>query len=357
MKFLKVSFLILIINLSSCTPQRLGEQKSLGLNVTNTLTADIETTPTPQGSEDDSADDPAIWVNPTNPEKSIIFGTDKKGGIGSYALDGKEIAYDAVGKMNNIDIRQNVMMNGEKLDVLVGSNRSTKSLILAIIQKDGSLDFKTVAGTDILQENSVYGFALGYVNNKLLAFVNNKKGDVFIFNLVTNNEEWTANLLKKIKVNSQPEGMVVDDEKEVIYIGEEEKGIWRVDLNNYNFYLLPQSQEADNPYLKYDIEGLTLYAPKNEKGYLIASSQGNNSYAIYEREGDNKYITSFRIVDGVIDGVEETDGIDAIVTPLGDNFPNGILVVQDGFNYDGKKKKSQNFKIIDWRKVKNILQP
>ena len=112
MKFLKVSFLILIINLSSCTPQRLGEQKSLGLNVTNTLTADIETTPTPQGSEDDSADDPAIWVNPTNPEKSIIFGTDKKGGIGSYALDGKEIAYDAVGKMNNIDIRQNVMMNG-----------------------------------------------------------------------------------------------------------------------------------------------------------------------------------------------------------------------------------------------------
>ena len=38
-------------------------------------------------------DDPAIWINPTDPSKSIVFGTDKDtdGAIYAFDLDGKII--------------------------------------------------------------------------------------------------------------------------------------------------------------------------------------------------------------------------------------------------------------------------
>jgi 3-phytase len=60
-------------------------------------------------------------------------------------------------------------------------------------------------------------------------------------------------------------------------------------------------------------------------------------------------------VDGEIDGVEETDGIEITSVPL-PGFPKGLLVVQDGYNYDGKKKKSQNFKLVDWNEVEKLLK-
>jgi len=87
----------------------------------------------------------------------------------------------------------------------------------------------------------------------------------------------------------------------------------------------------------------------------VASSQGNYSFAVFQRQGDNKYLGSFRIVDGEIDGAEETDGIEITSTPL-PGYPKGILVVHDGYNRDGRKLKSQNFKLVDWKEVEKVIQ-
>lgn len=59
-------------------------------------------------------------------------------------------------------------------------------------------------------------------------------------------------------------------------------------------------------------------------------------------------------IDGEINLVEETDGLEISNVSL-PGFPKGILVVQDGFNYDGKKKKSQNYKIISWDEVEKLI--
>ena len=99
---------------------------------------------------------------------------------------------------------------------------------------------------------------------------------------------------------------------------------------------------------------MAIYATDSVNGYLIASSQGNFSYAIFERQGENKYLGSFRINDGAVDAVEETDGLDITTVAL-PGFPKGMLVVQDGFNYDGKKKKSQNYKYISWDEVGKLI--
>ena len=43
----------------------------------------------PVGRQGDAADDPAIWIHPTQPEKSRVLGTNKKQGLLAYDLDGK----------------------------------------------------------------------------------------------------------------------------------------------------------------------------------------------------------------------------------------------------------------------------
>ena len=37
-------------------------------------------------SKGDAADDPAIWLNKLNPDRSLVFGTDKRSGIYTYNL-------------------------------------------------------------------------------------------------------------------------------------------------------------------------------------------------------------------------------------------------------------------------------
>jgi len=85
---------------------------------------------------------------------------------------------------------------------------------------------------------------------------------------------------------------------------------------------------------------LTIYYLSETEGYLIASNQGNNTFTVYNRTGDNEYLGKFRIIANKvlgIDAVEETDGID----------------VQDGKNVD--PVENQNFKLVPWEKIADAL--
>lgn len=59
----------------------------------------------------------------------------------------------------------------------------------------------------------------------------------------------------------------------------------------------------------------------------------------------------FKIVASeTIDGAEETDGIDVTSKAL-PSFPQGLFIVQDGFN--GTEK--QNFKFVNWSDIQSKL--
>src|SRR2546426_138438 len=50
----------------------------------------VETAPVPH--DGDAADDPAIWIHPSDPAQSTIIGTDKRGGLVVYDLLGTHLA-------------------------------------------------------------------------------------------------------------------------------------------------------------------------------------------------------------------------------------------------------------------------
>ncbi|MFC0875097.1 phytase [Saccharicrinis sp. FJH2] len=346
------------IFLFSCNRPSEGSRKA-GEHIKNVVSATDETTPVPEGKNEDSADDPAIWINRKNPGKSIIVGTDKKGGMATYNMEGDQLYYLASGKMNNCDIRQGYPLNGDTVDIVAASNRSFQTISLYRIYEDGKLDTIHARMIQSQMKNEVYGLCMyqSRISGKFYVFVNSKAGEVEQWELFNAGDRIDARLVRAFSVGTQTEGMVTDDENALLYLGEEQAGIWKFNAepegSTKGSFVMNSSEDNNN--IKYDIEGLAIYDSGNGKGLLLASSQGNYSYAVFERQDSNKYLGSFRIVDGEVDGVEETDGIDISAVPMGTKYPKGILVVQDGYNYDGRKKMSQNYKYISMDSVLNLF--
>ena len=67
--------------------------------------------------------------------------------------------------------------------------------------------------------------------------------------------------------------------------------------------------------------------------FLLASSTGDGTFAVYRRGRDNGWLGQRQVVDGAAaDGCSATRGIEAVAANLGPDFPAGIFVCQDGHN-------------------------
>ncbi len=338
---------------------KMAEALTLQAKFTNIIEADYETTPVLSELGEDAADDPAIWINKTNPGKSIIIGTNKKAGLNVYNIYGKELQFAPVGNINNVDISYDFVFNKRTIDLVAASNRSTQTVDVWEIDGENQKMIekqliKIPSGVD-----DVYGLCM-YHNkntNQHYVFVNGKNGKVEQWLLQNESDTLTAMLARSFWVNSQPEGMVVDPITDKLYVGVEEDAIYQFNaLPNDTLSVKLEQSSATNKDISYDIEGLTIYRQSDKEGYLIASSQGSFSYAIFDINEPYNYITSFVVKNGKYDGVEETDGIDICSTPMGYEFPAGILVLQDGFNKDGETIVNQNFKIISAKKILDFLK-
>ncbi|MCW0199747.1 phytase [Sphingopyxis sp.] len=318
----------------------------------------VETVPVETGG--DAADDPAIWIDPADPAQSVIIGTQKQSGLYVYGLDGKVLQYLPDGRMNNVDLRSGFRLGGRDVALVTASNRTTKGISIY------ALDPATRRLTDVADGLQNTGFEDPYglcmyrsaKTKKTYVFVNQTDGRMRQWELVgTPAGKVRAKLVRDLPFASQVEGCVADDETGMLYTGEEDVGIWREGAEPRGGPARTMlAKITDNPALKDDMEGMGLYAMAGGKGYLVVSSQGNDSYAVFRREGGNAYVGSFRIgadMAAGIDGVSETDGLDVSSLAAGPNFPHGLMVAQDGRNVS--PPENQNFKLVPWERVAKAL--
>lgn len=201
----------------------------------------------------------------------------------------------------------------------------------------------------------------------------------------------------------QFEGLVVDQQKGVLFAAQEVVGVWRVPLDDAlpaivkvpasrliervrsfgaPWWAVPDDGEyacedsapeepvdgtiaaPGNPsvgglHLERDVEGLAIYYGKDKEGYLLVSSQGDDTFHVYDRKDPTDHIAAFRV-----EGTGETDGHDVVNVPVGRGFPYGLFVVQNGqasgpgseepingFEYDG----SSQFKMLGWEDIAHAL--
>ena len=377
----------------------------------------------------DAADDPAIWINKEFPALSIIFATDKRSGIYAYDLRGSQITFSPAGNINNVDLRtfklDYTTDNGvvkKDYTFLFGSNRSLNTIDLWIFFDEGihksmqyrareknseyvnnlSLRYSKFSINEkpdfrIKSESNIYGICAGvHPKYGLIAFVTEDQGsNVEVYYLAANGLE----LLATLDNGGESEGCVFDDENLTLFISEENlRGNLKAHKFDEDFNLIgePFFIDSREGNIVGDPEGVTVYKTDQNEGFIILSSQGDSKFNIYNRQQPYEFIKSFKIssTEG-IDGVSDTDGIDAVSVNLNcdfdfesstdnnsksrieeeeensefwlnifvegylkdkcDDYPNGILVVQDGYNYLGDKKENQNFKLISFKEILDNL--
>ncbi|MCC6800735.1 MAG: phytase [Anaerolineae bacterium] len=313
--------------------------------------ASVETEPMP--NEGDAADDAAIWIHPSDPSLSTVLGTDKKGGLAVYDLEGRLLQYFEMGRLNNVDLRYNFLLGGDLIDIAVASNR--RSDTLAIFRIDpATRQIADISARGIEAEIDVYGLCMYHsaVSGHTYAFVTGEDGEVQQWDLIDDGGgRVDAVQVRAFAVGSQAEGCVADDEQGYFYLAEEDVAIWRFDAEpDGAVEPVAIDRVGKNGRLEDDIEGLTIYYAAGGGGYLIASSQGSDDYVVYSRGETPAYLGRFSIeASDALDGTSDTDGIDVTNAALGAAFPEGVFVAQDGRNT--APNANQNFKFVSWAEI------
>ena len=315
------------------------------------LAASGETTPV--HTNGDAADDPAIWVNRQQPELSRILGTNKKFGLYVYDLQGNELQELKTGRVNNVDVRQGFTYQGKAADIAAASQRDQRAIALFHIDPlNGQVAFAGKIATTL---DNVYGLCM-YKNNagEFFVFIDDQDGRVEQYAITDSEQGWQGNKVREFAVASQPEGCAADDAAQRLFIGEEDVAVWTLGAEPADSTEMTQVAPASD-ILVADIEGMDIYRSA-DAAYLVVSSQGNDSYVVYNAEAPYSYLGRFRISinsEAGIDGASETDGLAVTSAALGDQYPHGMLVVQDGRNM--LPDENQNFKYVDWQDIQKLL--
>ncbi|MFE5964542.1 phytase [Streptomyces sp. NPDC056463] len=325
---------------------------------------------------------------------------------------------DAPGRFNNVDLVHGLRLSSGRADLAVTSDRGHDRLRFYRIDRDrtgGPLTDVTDPAApsvfsrdqaEVNDQRTAYGLATWTdpATRKSYALVSRRErtGIALLELLPAANGKVTYRKIRSIDLPSsfrlpnggswspcgepgelpQVEGMVVDPENGTLYAGQEDVGIWRLRadltgtpklIDKVREYGVPGTYDeaseectpgADPGFggtkISADVEGLTLLTESDGDGYLLASSQGDDTFAAYDRELEdaNEYEGGFRVAaaGGTPDGSEECDGAAVLNAPLGSAYPNGLLVVQDGHDAPGDgDRPSTNFKFVDLGKVMKTL--
>jgi 3-phytase len=319
------------------------------LAATDTVSVPAQGQTVPVGTEAaDAADDPAIWRNPRNPEASLIVATDKKAGLYVYGLDGAVRHFQPGGRLNNVDL----LDMGRAGLIVVASDRNDETQArLQIFRLETSAGALIPLGSVAGGTGEAYGLCLYRQGTRLQAFSVLKHGAIEQIEIDLSASAPSGRTLRSLKLATQTEGCVVDKRQNKLYVGEEARGIWQFDARASGSEGGKLVVAVDGKQLVADMEGLALMPSGRKGGWLIASSQGDNAYALYRLPGLQP-AGRFRIAGGTIGSTEETDGIDLARGSFGPGYPGGLFVAQDGVN----APHAQNFKLVSWQAIVKALR-
>ena len=311
-----------------------------------TVTARGQTPPVGTVRED-AADDPAIWRNPADPAASLVVGTDKKGGLYVYDLKGAQKSFMPAPGLNNVDL---VEIENGRILVIASDRSDLTSAHLFLATLDPASGALTPAGRIAVGPGEGYGICIAKSagRDEVVVFSAPKNGTIYRTTLTPSVQGFAPVTTTLTQVATQPEGCIADTRTATLYIGEEDAGIWAIDMNTGAKRMVAA---IDNRMLVADVEGLAIAPEGADGGYLVASSQGDNAFAVYRLPGVTP-LGRFRIAAGQFGSVEETDGIELDNRDFGPDYPGGLFVAQDGIN----PPYAQNFKYVRWDEVLAALE-
>jgi 3-phytase len=320
-------------------------------------------------------DDPAIWVHPTEPERSLIITTVKVaapvGAIAVFGLDGvRRQLITGIDRPNNVDVEYGLTVGQRTVDVAVVTERLRRQLRIFEIPAGGG-PLIDRGGIPVLQgADGEQGAPMGIGlyrrprDGAIFAIVSPKAGPrtgyLWQYRLNGVSGAVRADFVRRFGTFSGPtaaredneiEAVAVDDDLGYVYYADEGNGIhkWHAD---------PDHADAARELAHFgqggfigDREGLAFYTLPGGTGYLVCTDQVDDDtrYLVYRREGEPGRPHDHRLVAVLHGGADSTDGIEITARPLGHGLPAGIFVAMNS--------SSQNFLVFRWQDVAEAVKP
>jgi len=321
-------------------------------------------------------DDPAIWIHPSDPSKSLILGTDKTeavGGVYVFGLDGAlRQSLTPLDRPNNIDIEYGFAAAGGSTDIAVVTERLQHRLrVFAIPPDGGPLTDLAPGGLSVLAGETGDAF------EPMGITVYKRPRDGAVFAIVapktgpTTNYLWqyrlesdpagrmTASLVRRFgkfsRVGAEPdengeiEAVVVDDTLGYVYFSDERAAIRKYHADPDHPDAARELAVIGTDGYMGDREGLAIYQTGERTGFLVASDQvpGSSRVKVYRREGTAQNPHDHSDVRTVVTVSDSTDGLEVTSRPL-PGFPQGLLIMMNS--------SPKNFLLYDWRALATRLR-
>jgi 3-phytase len=357
--------MVVITLLGGCS--RAGDIQASDAPKTTGATAPVVLPRVTSQSVTDDPDDPAIWVHPTDPARSVVFATNKvaapAGALVAFGLDGQiRQTIAGIDRPNNVDVEYRVRSGATTIDVAVVTERLGHRLrVFRIDPADGHL--AEIGRVPVLEseageaaEPMGIGLYKRPADGTLFAVVAPKTGGatnyLWQYRLDLDAKGVRGALVRRFgsfsSLGPEPgeageiEAVVVDDALGFVYYADERYGIrkWHAD---------PAHPGASTELAVFgtagyggDREGLALVTRDDGTGYLVSSDQMANGTVlrIYPREGTpGAPHDHLRGAFEVHTPADDTDGVDATSTAL-PGFPDGLVVLMNSM--------PKNFLFFSW---------
>jgi 3-phytase len=320
-------------------------------------------------------DDPAIWVHPLHPARSLIIGTMKvaapAGAMVVFGMDGQiRQTISGIDRPNNVDVEYGFVLHGRPVDIAIATERLQRQLrVFRIDPADGRL--VDLGGVPVLADQpGEAGAPMGIAlyrrarDGAIFAIVAPKEGPpegyLWQYRLTDRGGKIAATFVRRfgrfsartVREENEIEAVVVDDPLGYVYYADEADGIhkWHAD---------PDHPDAGKELAHFarsgyrgDREGIAIYALDDGSGYIVATDQldDNSEYHVYKREGEpgrpHDHTSEIAVLAGEADA---TDGIEISSRPLGPGLPQGVMVAMNS--------SAQNFLVFRWQDVATAVKP
>lgn len=319
-------------------------------------------------------DDPAIWVHPTDPSRSVIIGTMKvaspAGAIVVFGLDGQiRQIISGIDRPNNVDVEYGFRLAGRTIDIAVATERLKRQLRVFRIDP-GSGQLSDLGGISILadqpgESGAPMGIALYRRAHDAAVFAivapkeGPREGYLWQYRLsdagggrigATFVRRFGTFSAATVREENEIEAVAVDDELGYVYYADEADGIhkWHADPDHPD--AARELAHFGRSGFRGDREGIAIYTPPGGGGYIVCTDQleGDSEYRVYAREGtpQNPHDHS-REVAVIRGGADATDGLEISARALGPALPNGVMVAMNS--------TARNFLVFRWQDVAAVL--
>ncbi len=287
-------------------------------------------------------DDPAIWINPSDPAKSLIVGTDKDSVGALYVFDLKGKVIDSlvrrdIQRPNNVDINYGLSLGNETVDFAVTGERLTSKLRfftlpdmkeinaggIEVYQGEIGPDFRDLMGVATYKSPK---------SGKMYVIAGRKNGPtdgtyLWQYEVIGENGQIRLELARKFGQYSgikEIEAIAVDAELGYIYYSDEGVGVRKYyaepEMGNEELALFATEGFTD------DHEGISIYKLDDTTGYILVSDQQAALFHVFPREGSESNPHQHTLITKIPVSTVESDGSEVTSISLGPDFPKGLFV-------------------------------